>query len=118
MDDIAGTLTSLLGSVPGATMAALLGGDGIGVEVVLGADWPDTEPAVLEVELAALAEAVQRAAARMGRGPGTLFFLGTARADFLGRPLDSGYFLVLGLAPGADLSRAREALGRAGQALA
>jgi predicted regulator of Ras-like GTPase activity (Roadblock/LC7/MglB family) len=118
MDDLEDMLTSLLGSVPGATMAALLGMDGVGVEVILRQDWRDMELAVLEVELAALSEAVQKAAARMGASASPDFFLGTAQANFLGQIVDPAYFLVLGLEPTSDLALARTALGQASAALA
>ena len=119
MENIEETLANLINNVPGATIAALVGMDGIGVQMALGADWQEADQDVIEVELAALAEAVQKTAQRFTAGQNSPeFFLGTARADFLGAMVDLSYFLVLGLAPNSDLERAGEALGDACLALA
>jgi|YelNatPaOPRAMG01_1025707.scaffolds.fasta_scaffold80133_2 predicted regulator of Ras-like GTPase activity (Roadblock/LC7/MglB family) len=112
MDAIEAALTSLL-EFPGARMAALLGTDGVGVQVVLGESWSQVDPAAVEVELAALAETVQRTCARLEAGAPQEFFLETAQAAFVGTMLDPGYFLALGLEPGADLPRARALLAQA-----
>lgn len=113
MDAIAEALGSLVQELPGARMAALLGMDGIGVQVVLGEAWSEKQPALLEVELAALAEAVQRTCERLEAGPIREFFLETGEAAFVGTVLDHGYFLVLGLERTADLPRARAMLAQA-----
>ncbi len=119
MESIEETLANLINSVPGATMAALLGMEGVGVQMALGADWEQADQEVIEVELAALAEAVQKTAQRFQSGQSSPeFFLGTAKADFLGAMVDSSYFLVLGLAPNSDLERAGEILGDACLSLA
>ncbi|MGC8873671.1 MAG: roadblock/LC7 domain-containing protein [Chloroflexia bacterium] len=113
MDEITEALSSLMEQIPTARMAALLGMDGIGVQVVMGEPWSEAEAALLEVELATLAEAVQRACDRLGAGTAREFFLETARATFLGTMLDRGYFLVLGLEGAADLPQARAMLAQA-----
>lgn len=113
MDEIAETLGALVQELPGARMAALLGMDGIGVQVVFGEAWSEKETALLEVELAALAEAVQRTCERLQAGPVREFFLDTGEAAFVGTVLDRGYFLVLGLERSADLPQARAMLAEA-----
>jgi|GEM_PF-1628071 predicted regulator of Ras-like GTPase activity (Roadblock/LC7/MglB family) len=124
MEEIEEVLADLLGSVPGATMAGLLGMDGLAVQIALAESFQEVETELLEVELAALAEAVQKAAGALAAAPSPEFFLGTPRCNFLGAPLNAGvgtgempaltsYFLVLGLSPDADLGKAREALKRA-----
>lgn len=119
MENIEETLANLVNGVPGATMAALLGMDGVGVQMALGTDWEQIDQGVIEVELAALAGAVQRTAQRFQSEQGSPeFFLSTAQADFLGAMVDSSYFLVLGLAPNSDLERAGELLGDACLSLA
>lgn len=118
MENIEGILSTLVQAVPGATMAAFLGLDGVGVQIALGDAWKDVEQEIIEVELAALAEAVQKAVQGLQAGPSPEFFLSTARASFLGAMVDESYFLVLGMAPGGDLERAAEGLAEAREALA
>lgn len=118
MENIEGTLSNLTQTVPGATMAAFLGLDGVGVQMALGDAWKDVEQEVVEVELAALAEAVQKTVHGLQAGPSPEFFLSTARANFVGAMVDAAYFLVLGLEAGGDLERAGEALQEACGALA
>jgi len=113
MDRVEQVLTSILEDLPGASMAAMLGTDGVGVQIALGDAWREADPEVAEVELAALAVAVQKAARRLGGGMSQDFFLSTAQSNFLGIMLDPSYFLVLGLDPTGDLDRAREALAQA-----
>lgn len=116
MEEIEEVLMTMLDSVPGATVAGLLGVDGLGVQIALTGSLQEVETEVLEVELAALAEAVQKAAGALASGPSPEFFLGTARLNFLGVPLPGespSYFLILGFPPESDLGKAREALGRA-----
>lgn len=115
MKEIEEVLTTMLDSVPGAAMAGLLGMDGLGVQIALAESFQEVETEVLEIELAALAEAVQKAAGTLASGPSPEFFLGTARLNFLGVPLTGhfSYFLVLGFSPEGDLGKAREALSRA-----
>lgn len=118
MEKVEEILNSIVGEVPGATMATLFGVDGVGVQAALGDAWESMGAEALDVELASLASAVQRAAERLGAGASPEFFLGTARADFVGTMLDDPYFLVLGLEPGSDLDGAREALAQAREVLA
>jgi hypothetical protein len=99
-------------------MAAFLGLDGVGVQAALGDAWKDVEQELIEVELAALAEAVQKVAGRLQAGPSPEFYLSTARANFVGAMVDSAYFLVLGMEPGSDLERAGAGLAQACQSLA
>ncbi len=117
MEEIEEVLTAMLDSVPGAAMAGLLGMDGLGVQIALAESLQEVETEVLEVELAALAEAVQKATGALASGPSSEFFLGTARLNFLGVSLAGesppSYFLVLGFSPDGDLGKAREALSRA-----
>lgn len=118
MDNIEETLATLVHTVPGATMAALLGLDGVGVQMAVGDAWQDMEQEVLEIELAALAERVQKTAQGLEVRPSPEFFLGTVRANFLGAMVNASYFLILGMEPTGDLDRAGEALGEAREALA
>ena len=118
MKDIEETLANLVHAVPGATMAALVGMDGVGVQMAVGNAWQEIPQEVLEIELAALAEAVQNTVQRLQAGPSPEFFLSTARASFLGAMVDPAYFLVLGMEPNGDLERAGESLGEAVEALA
>jgi len=118
MGTIEETLANLVEAVPGATMAAFLGLDGVGVQMALGDAWKDVAQESVEVELAALAEAVQKTAGRLQSGPSPEFLLCTAAASFVGAMVDPSYFLVLGMAPGSDLERAGEALAEAREALA
>lgn len=116
MEEIEEVLTRMLDSVPGATVAGLLGMDGLGVQIALAESSQEMETEALEVELAALAEAVQKAADVLASAPSPEFFLGTARLNFLGALLPGespSYFLFLGFPPESDLGKAREALGRA-----
>jgi len=117
MENIEGTLSNLVQAVPGATMAAFLGLDGVGVQIALGDAWKDVEQEIIEVELAALAEAVQKTANGLQADPSPEFFLSTAQANFVGAMVDAVYFLVLGLEPGGDLERAGEELAEAREAL-
>jgi predicted regulator of Ras-like GTPase activity (Roadblock/LC7/MglB family) len=118
MESIEETLANLVNTVPGATIAALLGMDGVGVQMALGDAWQDAEQDTIEIELAALAEAIQKAARQLQAGPSPEFFLSTAHVNFLGAMVDPAYFLVLGLEPNGDLERAGESLGEAREALA
>jgi len=113
MDPLEEVLSSLIEGVPGASMAALLGVDGVAVQVALGEAWQGVDQAVLEVELASLAESVQKAARGLGAAASEAFFLGTVQASYLGTMLDTSYFLVLGLGPAGDLARARSLLEQA-----
>ncbi len=115
MDNIDQVLASLMDTVPGSTVAALLGMDGVAVQVALGKTEIDAE--VLAIELASLAEAVQKANAKLKTGESGEFFLSTAQFNFLGAMLDSSYFLVLGLTPDGDVERAGEALAQAMESL-
>ncbi len=117
MDRIEETLTSLLSTVSGASMAAMLGMDGVSVQMALSDAWQVAESQVIEVELASLAEAVQKAAAEIAAETSTEFFLSTAKANFLAMMVSPSYFVVLGLEPHGDLALAREALGEAQQTL-
>jgi len=117
MDPVEEVLSSLIETVPGARMAALLGVDGVGVHVALDSAWQGMDASIVEVELASLAGAVQKATRGMGTSPGGEFFLGTAQANYLGTMLNSSYFLVLGLEPAGDLSQARSSLGQARSSL-
>ena len=117
MENIEETLARLVNNVPGAAMAALLGLDGVGVQMALGEGWQDTGQEAIEIELAALAAAVQKTAQRLQAGLSPEFFLSTAQSNFLGAMVDSSYFLILGMDPGGDLERAGEALGEAREAL-
>lgn len=118
MKNLAEVLSTLIDEVPGTAMAALLGVDGVGVQVELGGAWADMDPSMIEIELAALAEAVLHASQSLQHGMSPEFFLGTTQANFVGAMLDQDYFLALGLEPTADLSLAGEALARALEALA
>jgi len=117
MENIEETLANLA-NVPGATMAALLGMDGVGVQMALGDAWQGAEQEVIEIELAALAEAVQKAAQRLQVNPSPEFFLSTAQSNFLGAMVDPSHFLILGLESSGDLEQAGEALATACSALA
>jgi predicted regulator of Ras-like GTPase activity (Roadblock/LC7/MglB family) len=118
MENLTEILSTLIEEVPGTAMAALLGMDGIGVEVQFGKAWEDMDASTIEVELAALAEAVLNASQGLESGMSPEFFLGTTQANFVGAMLDESYFLILGLEPTADLSPAGEALANALEALA
>ncbi|MGB9722449.1 MAG: hypothetical protein ACP5OO_00540 [Chloroflexia bacterium] len=120
MEEIEEVLTTMLASVPGAVLAGLLGMDGLGVQIALAESFQEVDSEILEVELASLAEAVQKAAGALTAHPSPEFFLGTARFNFLGTPLtdEPAYFLVLGFSSEGDLDQAHEALGRARAALA
>lgn len=118
MGNIEETLATLVNTVPGATMAALLGLDGVGVQMALGEVWQNTDQDTIELELAALAAAVQKTAERLQVGASPEFFLSTAQANFLGAMVAPSYFIALGLEPNGDLERAGEALGEAREALA
>ena len=117
MENIEGTLSNLVQEVPGATMAAFLGLDGLGVQIALADAWKDIDQEVIEVELAALAEAVQKALHGLQADPGPEFFLSTAQANFVGAMVDDAYFLVLGMEPGGDLEQAGSGLAQALEAL-
>lgn len=117
MEQVEQVLAAVMEQVPGAILAGLLGTDGVGVQVLLGAEWQETDTQAVEVELAALGAAVQAAAAGLQAEPGPEFFLGTAQANFLGMMVDPAYFLVLGLPTDGDLEQARAALNQAREAL-
>jgi len=118
MENIEETLANLVNTVPGTTIAALLGLDGVGVQMALSDAWQDVDQDVIEIELAALAEAIQKTAGRLQVGPSPEFFLSTAQASFLGAMVGPAHFLVLGLEPSGDLEQAGAALGKAQEALA
>jgi predicted regulator of Ras-like GTPase activity (Roadblock/LC7/MglB family) len=118
MENIEETLSNLVQAVPGAAMAAFLGLDGVGVQIALSDAWKDMEQEVIELELAALAEAVQKAAHGLQAGPSPEFFLSTTQANFVGAMVNTAYFLVLGMQPDGDLGQAGDALGEAREALA
>jgi len=118
MDPVEQVLAEVMEQMPGAILAGLLGTDGVGVQVALGEDWQETDAQAVEVELAALGAAVQKAAAGLEANPSPDFFLGTAQANFLGVMVSPAYFLVLGLPPDGDLDRARAVLNQARAALA
>lgn len=117
MEQIEQVLAAVMEQTPGAILAGLLGADGVGVHILLGEDWQETDTQAVEVELAALGAAVQAAAAGLQAQPSPEFFLGTAQANFLGVMVDPAYFLILGLPTDGDLDQARAALDQARQAL-
>lgn len=110
-------LTALVDQVSGGAIAAMLGMDGVGVHVALAEAWKESDREVLEVELAELADGVQRTARELGEGESPTFFLGTPEINFLGTMVDAAYFVVLGVEPGGDLAQAEEALVAAREAL-
>jgi hypothetical protein len=106
----------MLDSTPGAVLSALLGVDGLGVEVVFNDGWSGADRNVLEIELAALAEGLLRADGQFDVTVGEEFFLGTGKVNFVGAMLAPDYFIVLGLAPDGDLAQAWGALAEGLQA--
>jgi predicted regulator of Ras-like GTPase activity (Roadblock/LC7/MglB family) len=116
MDSVEEILSSML-EVPGVLMATLLGLDGMGVQTALSEDWQGVDTEALDIELATLANSVQRAAGGLGAEVSSEFIFGTVQVSFVGIMLNHPYFLVVGVEPWADLDLAREALSRAGEAL-
>ncbi len=117
MDEFSETLNQLIAEVPGSLLAAVLGTDGVGVEVILSDTWPGGERDLVEVELAALASRLEEAGQNLETELGTEFFLGTTQVNLIGTVLEPGYILVLGVSPQGDLEQAWTGLAGALQRL-
>ncbi|MBN1484720.1 MAG: hypothetical protein JXA37_08355 [Chloroflexia bacterium] len=117
MDKIEQALTAVMDSVPDATLVALLGLDGVNVQMNRDEGWQALDPQMIEVEIAALAEAVQRTSLRLGPEASPQFFVSTTRANLMGLMLDPDYVLVLAMNPTGSLDRAQQALAQARETL-
>jgi predicted regulator of Ras-like GTPase activity (Roadblock/LC7/MglB family) len=110
-------LSGITGRVEGAIAAIILGIDGIPIErFALGED-QGLDIETIATEFTTLLRRAMHTAADTDLGELQEMMLGTGRALFLLRPITSEYFLMLALAPGGNIGRARFELRKAQLAL-
>ena len=93
-------------SVEGAVAVGLVGVDGMGVETVT-SDSHEFDKEMAEVELAGLLGNISRTAKTLSAGKIKDIFVEADNQSYLLSPVDSDYFLLVALEPGANLGRAR-----------
>lgn len=93
-------------TVEGAVAIGLVGVDGMGVETVT-ADTDNFDSEVAEVELAGLLGNINRTAKTLAAGNVKDIIVEADKQTYLLTLVDPEYFLLVALAPGANLGRAR-----------
>jgi len=110
-------LTGLIGRDEGALAAIILGIDGIPIERCAAGEDQGLDIETIATEFTTLLRRAMHTAADTDLGELQEMMLGTGRALFLLRPITSEYFLMVALAPGGNVGRARFELRKAQLAL-
>jgi predicted regulator of Ras-like GTPase activity (Roadblock/LC7/MglB family) len=107
------TLQKMIDAVPGALGIALMGSDGIPVAEVAGAGGAGSElVGGAGVEFGRILDEVRKGADALGAGRLDELVIGLARCTLVFRSVDDELFLVVALAPGGNLGKARFLLRR------
>lgn len=103
-------LNATLDHLDEARFAGVVGTDGLGIEMVFADEGSAYDLELAEIELATLAATASAAAARIGAGLVHTITVESEALSMLAALVAPGYFAVLGLPGGDDLSAARAAL--------
>lgn len=93
-------------TVEGAVAIGLVGTDGLGVETVT-TDTDNFDSEIAEVELAGLVGNIKRTTSTLSAGNIKDIIVEADKQTYLLTLVDPDYFLLVALAPGANLGRAR-----------
>jgi predicted regulator of Ras-like GTPase activity (Roadblock/LC7/MglB family) len=107
------TLQRMIDTCPGALGIALMGGDGIPVAEIAASGAEGSEMVGgAGIEFGRILEEVRKAADALSAGRLEEMLVGLARCTLLFRVVDDELFLVVALAPGGNLGKARFLLRR------
>jgi predicted regulator of Ras-like GTPase activity (Roadblock/LC7/MglB family) len=107
------TLERIVGRIEGAVAAVILGVDGIPIDRHLAGLDADLDIELMATELTTLLRRSMRTASDTSLGELHELVIKTDRISFLLRPITPEYFLLLALAPGGNVGRARYELRKA-----
>ena len=111
-------LEQICGKVAGSFSASLMGFDGIPIETHEARPPDGIEMATLLIEYSGIISQVRQAAETLQMGKASEVSIRTEKMVAVARPLTPDYFVVLTMAPEANVGRARYELRVAGPKLA
>ena len=111
-------LEQICGKVEGSFSASLMGFDGIPIETHEARPPDGIEMATLLIEYSGIISQVRQAAETLQMGKASEVSIRTEKMVAVARPLTPDYFVVLTMAPEANVGRARYELRVAGPKLA